>query len=87
MGDDIPPWRPHDLRRTAATTMARLGIPQEVTEKVLNHSGGKIGGIAAVYNRYDYLDARKAALDALGRFIEQLIGRAADNIVPLRQPA
>jgi integrase len=84
---NVPEWRPHDLRRTAATTMAELGIAQEVTEKVLNHSGGKISGVGAVYNRFEYLDDRKAALDALGRFIEKLIGRDTDNVVPLRQPA
>ena len=55
-------WKPHDLRRTVASEMARLGIYQEVIEKVQNRSGGKLGGIAGVYNRYDYA---KEKLDAL----------------------
>lgn len=55
-------WKPHDLRRTVASEMARLGIYQEVIEKVQNRSGGKLGGIAGVYNRYDYATEK---LDAL----------------------
>jgi integrase len=45
-------WRVHDLRRTAASGMARLGIAPHVIEKVLNHRTGVISGVAAVYNRY-----------------------------------
>jgi len=44
----------HDLRRTFASTMARLGVRLEVTEKLLNHVSGSIGGIVAVYQRYDF---------------------------------
>ena len=80
-------WRIHDLRRTATTLMARLGIPPHVADKVLNHQSGTISGVAAVYNRFEYLDERKAALEALGRFIEKLIGRARDNVVELRPTA
>ena len=78
-------WRIHDLRSTA--TMARLGIPPHVTDKVLNHQSGTISGVAAVYNRFEYLDERKAALEALGRFIEKLIGRGGVNVVELRPTA
>jgi integrase len=65
----------HDLRRSAATNMAALGIPPHVIDKVLNHSTGKISGVAAVYNRFEYLEDRKAALDAW-----------ADHITKLTQP-
>jgi hypothetical protein len=47
---------------------------------VLNHSTGKISGVAAVYNRFEYLAERKAALEALGEHIERLVGR---NVVVL----
>jgi integrase len=47
-------WRLHDLRRTAASGIARLGVAPHVIEKVLNHSSGIISGVAAVYNRHHY---------------------------------
>ena len=78
-------WRPHDLRRTATTLMAELGVAHHVADKVLNHTAGKITGVAATYNRYEYLSERKAALDALSRFIATLIGREPGNVVPRRR--
>lgn len=80
---ELPPWTLHDLRRTATTGMARLGIAPHVADKVLNHTAGTIRGVAAVYNRFEYLDERRTALDAWGRYIEGLIGRPAQNVVPL----
>jgi integrase len=74
-------WRPHDLRRTATTVMAELGIAPHVADRVLNHTSGTIQGVAAIYNRFQYLEERKAALNALGQYIERLIGR---NVIPLR---
>ena len=61
-GVELKPWRLHDLRRTASTGMARLGIPLHVTEAVLNHRSGTLGGLAGIYNRYQYLDEKRAAL-------------------------
>jgi len=77
---DLPPWTLHDLRRTATTGMARLGIAPHVADKVLNHTAGTIRGVAAVYNRFEYLAERKAALEAWGRFVEELI-RPAPNVI------
>ena len=57
-------WTLHDLRRSAATHMARLGIPQEHIERVLGHA---IEGVAGTYNRYSYLEEKRAALDRWGR--------------------
>ena len=59
---EIPEWNLHDLRRTAATGMARMSFPPHVVDKVLNHVSGTIRGVAAVYNRFEYLDERRAAL-------------------------
>ena len=56
-------WRTHDLRRTVASGLARLGIEPHVIEKVLNHRSGIIAGVAAVYNRYAYEQEKRAALD------------------------
>jgi integrase len=84
MGKDIPYFQLRDLRRTACTLMAEIGIDHHIADKVLNHTSGQISGVAAVYNRYQYLDQRKQALDALGKKIEQLIRRAPDNVIPIR---
>jgi integrase len=80
----IPDWRLHDLRRTAATGMARLNIPPHVVDKILNHSSGAIRGVAAVYNRHAYLDERRSALEAWGRYVDNLVAPIPANIVPLR---
>ena len=56
---DLPKWTPHDLRRTARTKMARIGVPEEHAEAVLNH---KKQGIVKVYNLHQYADEKKAAL-------------------------
>ena len=51
---DMPPWWLHDLRRTAASGMARLGINLPVIEKVLNHTSGSFAGIVGVYQRHNF---------------------------------
>jgi integrase len=68
----IDAWTLHDLRRTAASGMARLGFPVHVVEAVLNHRSGSIKGVARVYNRYEYYDEKKAALDAWAAHIQTL---------------
>jgi integrase len=81
--DYLAPWRIHDLRRTAASGMARLGHPPHVVAAVLNHSPGSTQGITAVYNRHRYTDEKRAALDAWSREIERLIGRGEAKVVTL----
>jgi len=86
--DPIAPWRLHDLRRTAASGMARLGEPPHVVEKVLNHATGQISGVAAVYNRHAYLDEKRAALESWARHVEALTtGSRGAKVVPLKRPA
>lgn len=84
-GDAIPNWTLHDLRRTAATGMARLKIAPHVVDRVLNHTSGTIRGVAAVYNRFAYLDERRAALEAWGRYVDNLIGPTPVNVVTIRR--
>jgi len=85
LGGAMPDWVIHDLRRTAATGMARLGIAPHVADRVLNHTQGTIRGVAAVYNRFEYLDERRAALEAWGRWVAALVAPGgAGNVVPLR---
>jgi integrase len=70
---DIAPWRFHDLRRTAATGMAEIGIPPHVVEAVLNHVSGFRSGVAGTYNRARYLPAKKAALEKWAAHVEAII--------------
>jgi integrase len=60
----LEPWSVHDIRRTVATGLQRLGVRLEVTEAVLNHVSGSRGGIAGVYQRHDWAVEKRAALDA-----------------------
>jgi integrase len=69
----IPPWRIHDLRRTVASGLARLKVPPIVVEKIQNRATGEGAGVAGVYNRYSYLDERRAALEQWGDYVEQLV--------------
>jgi integrase len=77
LGRDFRDWTPHDLRRTAASGMAGLGIAPHVVDKILNHVSGTIRGVAAIYNRHEYLDDRKAALERWGTRVERLVGGKA----------
>jgi len=66
-------WTIHDLRRTAATGMARLGIQPHVVERILNHVSGTFGGVAGVYNRFQYLPEMREALTAWERHVLWLL--------------
>lgn len=65
-------WRLHDLRRTAASGMARLKVEPWVVEKVLNHQTGQLSGVAGVYNRWGYLDEKKEALKRWANHLMEL---------------
>jgi integrase len=58
----VQDFRPHDLRRTCATRLAEMGVPDAVLKMILNHSLGS--DITGVYNQYKYFEERKQALDA-----------------------
>ncbi|HUX89017.1 MAG TPA: tyrosine-type recombinase/integrase [Chloroflexota bacterium] len=79
----IEPWILHDLRRTAATGMAKLNIAPHVVDRILNHVSGTIRGVAAVYNRHAYIEERTMALDAWGRYLERLVRPGSDNVLHL----
>jgi len=78
-------WRLHDLRRTCVSGMARLGIAPHVADKILNHQAGTISGVAAVYQRHEFLAERRAALDLWGAHIGRLLGeRTHDRRMDLK---
>jgi integrase len=78
-------WSVHDLRRTVATGLQRLGVRLEVTEAVLNHISGSRGGIAGVYQRHDRAAEKRAALDAWAAHVAAIVegSPAGDNVVTL----
>ena len=69
-------WRIHDIRRTVASGMARIGVDPHVIEKVLNHKSGIISGVAAVYNRYGYEKEKRLALN---NWAEHVAGVSSDG--------
>lgn len=77
-------WTLHDLRRTAASGMARDDIPPHVVSRVLNHSPGKAEGITAVYNRHGYLREKRHALETWAGKLEILIRPVGANVVRMR---
>jgi integrase len=70
----VTAWRLHDLRRTCVSGMARLGVAPHIADKILNHQAGTISGVAAVYQRHDFLAERRAALDAWGAHLDRILG-------------
>jgi integrase len=68
----IAPWTIHDLRRTCAAGLQRLGVPLPVTERVLNHVSGSFGGIVGVYQRHEYAEERRDALGKWAQYVEKI---------------
>lgn len=77
-------WTLHDLRRTAASGMARDDIPPHVVSRVLNHSPGKAEGITAVYNRHGYLREKRHALETWSGKIESIVRPVGTNVMRFR---
>ena len=68
-------WRIHDLRRTVATGMQKLGVNLQTVEAVLGHTSGSRGGGVGVYQRHDYAKEKAAALEAWGAHVTTLHNR------------
>jgi integrase len=82
-------WTLHDLRRTMATGLQKLGIRLEVTESVLNHVSGSRAGIVGVYQQHDWAEEKRTALNAWGEHVEAVVERreGTSNVTPLRRGA
>ena len=82
----VSDWTLHDLRRTAATGLQKLGVRLEVTEAVLNHVAGSRAGIVGVYQRHHWADEKRAALVAWGAHVAAIVeGRETEsNVTPLK---
>lgn len=87
--EPMPPWTLHDLRRTLATGLQRLGVRLEVTEAVLNHVSGTRAGIVGVYQRHTWGPEKRAALDAWAAHLQAVLdgaeGAGGGKVVALRR--
>jgi len=75
----LPAWILHDLRRSCATGMARIGVAPHVIEMVLNHASGSRSGIAGVYQRHPYMEERRQGLE---RWSQHLCTLASPDDAP-----
>lgn len=77
---DVPAFTVHDLRRTARTHLAELGIDPVVAERCLNH---KIPGVEGIYNRHDYFNERREALNKWAALLDALDKGESYNVTPM----
>jgi integrase len=82
-------WWLHDLRRTLATGLQRLGVRLEVTEAVLNHLSGSRAGVVGIYQRHDWIEEKRSALDAWSaHLLAAAQGKlVAGKVLPFSRPA
>ena len=87
-GAPLTPWRVHDLRRSMASGMAKLGVQMPVVEKLLNHVSGSFAGVAGIYQRHEFRTEKRQALEAWAQHLLALeSGDAAPNVVPFELKA
>jgi integrase len=80
IGNELPPWVLHDLRRTARSLMSRAGVRPDIAERVMGHA---IVGVEGIYDRHSYRDEKADALRRLAALIETILYTPVDNVVPL----
>lgn len=68
--DPVQPWTIHDLRRSMASGLGKLGVSRFVISRVLNHADLSVTGI---YDRYAYLAEKREALEKWGGYLNRLI--------------
>jgi integrase len=83
----VEDFRIHDLRRTAASYMAKIGVGRTVLGKVLNHKG--LAGddqVTAIYDRHDYMDEKHQALNRWGGYLQDILSeeKGKANIIQMR---
>jgi integrase len=78
-----PHWVVHDIRRSVASGMARIGIAVPVIEKILGHRKGTFAGIVGVYQKYSFQAEMRIALQRWGDHIGRLVTGKAAKVVKL----
>jgi integrase len=87
-GVPLEPWRLHDLRRSMASGMAKMGVQMPVVEKILNHISGSFAGVAGVYQRHDFADEKRKALEIWARHLRSFeTGDETADVVPFELKA
>jgi integrase len=82
----IAPWSAHDLRRTALTGMARLGVAPIVLGHVANHRSTTRAGVTlAVYSQYTYDKEKRAALELWADRLQAVVGKSGAKVVAMRR--
>lgn len=79
---DVPNFTIHDFRRTARTHLAALGVDPVVAERCLNH---RIKGVEGIYNRHQYFDERRVALEQWAGLLVALESGQEYNVTPIRK--
>jgi integrase len=82
---DTPKWVIHDIRRSVASGMAKIGIAVPVVEKILAHRSGTFRGIVGTYQRHSFLPEMAIAMQKWADHIEQLVGGKPAKILKLRR--
>ena len=83
-GKALAPWVHHDLRRSAATGMANIGVQPHIIEAVLNHISGYKGGIAGIYNRAQYGPEKAQALARWDEHVASVVHKRSSTVTPMR---
>jgi integrase len=81
----IPPFTIHDLRRSCAAGLQRIGVPLPVTEKILNHASGSFRGVIGVYQRHEYFAERREALERWAAHVQGIVSGRGAEVVALRR--
>lgn len=68
--DEMPRWTLHDLRRTGRSLMSRAKVPSDHAERAMGHV---IGGIRETYDRYEYLEEKRDALEKLSALLVEIL--------------
>lgn len=80
-------WTPHDIRRTVATGMARIGVQPHIVEACLNHISGFRAGVAGTYNRATYDHEKRNAFDRWAQHIDGIVNEQQVVILPIKTGA
>jgi integrase len=83
-GKRLPQWQLHDLRRTARTLMSRAGVSSDVAERVIGHA---MPGVRGIYDRFEYAEAKREALERLAALVERILHPDAGVVSFPKRPA